>query len=211
MLKIFLFSFLLITSIQANPSQTKEHSIEFDICIDTSKYSDKGFKELKQILITKAQEKAFKQLSKQETGKVSKTLLSKSHRKDLKVQVNDIYDDGNKLCNKSIVRINKDKLQYYLPQKITLDRICYKDENLAPKKLQEAAALKSYKALIAEVSDKKTSGAFAKELVHNYTRTDGKMYMSKGAYCLGASGNVVPFEVDAGKKIFKSCKEIKNK
>ena len=203
MLKATLLSILLITSLYANPVQTKEHSISLDICIDTTKHSNKGFKQLKELLVTKAQENAFQQLSKQETGKVSKTILSKSHRKDLKVQVNDIYDDGNKLCNKSVVTINKDRLQYYLPQTITLDRICHKDENLAPKKLQTATALKSYKALIAEVSNKKISDALAKELVHNYSRTDGKMYMSKGAYCLGASGNVIPFEVDVGKSVKK--------
>lgn len=195
MKKLTLATLLLSLGVYANANI---HKIEMDTCIDTSKHSNKSFKQMKQLLVSTMQEKAYNKLYKEQTGKTNKNKLTSKHREDLYVEVKDMYDKGNNFCNKATVSIKDKRLQYYLPQKVSLDRICHKDEDLSPNKLKEQAELKTYKALIAEVSKKEISNEQAKALVHNYKKTDGKMYMSKGAYCLGASGEVIAFEVESG-------------
>ena len=191
--KVILLS-LLVAGLYANEMET----VDVKVCVDTTKNADKSFKQMKEMLISMAQDEGFNSLYKNAIGDENKNALSMHHRKDLIVKVNDMVDEGNNFCNNSTVTIKKDKLQYYLPQKVSKDRICHKDENLSPTKLKEAAALKGYKALISEITDKEISDDLAKKLVHNYKRDDGTMYMAKGAYCFGASGEVVPFEIEMG-------------
>ena len=196
MIKKLILTSLLVAGLYANANEME--TVDVKVCVDTTKNADKSFKQMKEMLISMAQDEGFNSLYKNAIGDENKNALSMHHRKDLIVKVNDMVDEGNNFCNNSTVTIKKDRLQYYLPQKVSKDRICHKDENLSPTKLKEAAAIKGYKALISEITDKEISDDLAKQLVHNYKRDDGKMYMAKGAYCFGASGEVVPFEVDMG-------------